>query len=320
MLSRVFHQLWHPDVAIDLGTAYTRVAFAHRSLSFEMPSVCGARPALREGVVIDPFAAAEVLRPALWRIRHLGVSRPRALACAPSDTTAAEREAVKQSCYAAGAGAVALMPEPVAAAIGAGINVYSAAACCVLDIGDGVTDCAIIRNGRLVHTWAERVACSDLHRGVQRILRERCTLDVSLSEARRLAHEAGVGEETLPASGYPVLRFLTAHGQRWMTGEPTETVVPFGLLHENLRPLIERIVGVAATLLAAIPAEERDAVRREGLHLTGGGALLPGMRERIAAATGVPVHVVPNPLQSVVGGAKRTLSLAAEQDLWKRTG
>jgi rod shape-determining protein MreB and related proteins len=319
MLNRFLQQIWYPDVAIDLGTAYTRVVCAHRPLSFEMPSVCETRAALRAGVVVDPIMAAEVLRPALARIRYSGLARPRAIACAPSDTSSDEREAVRAACYAAGAGAVALMPEPLAAALGAGINIYTATPYCVLDIGDGVTDCAVIRNGRLVYSWAARIACSDLHTGVRRVLQERYTLDVTMEEARRITEAVGVSGDEFEEDGFPRLRSITARGTRCVTGEPADAAVPHGLIHESLRPLTERIAAVATNLLEGIASDERAEICREGLYLTGGGSLLPGMAERIHAATGIGVRTVPNPLRAVVGGAKRILPVAAEQDLWKKT-
>jgi rod shape-determining protein MreB and related proteins len=314
----MWQQMVAPDVAVDLGTANTRVAIARKQMSFETASVAGTVSALRAGVVVDGAAAAEILRPTIARLRGLGLRQPRVLACAPSDTTGAEREAVRESCFAAGAGAVALIPEPLAAAMGAGINVYAPLSCLVLDIGEGVTDAAIIANGRIVYAWAERVACADLHKGVQRILRERYDLDISPTEAQRITETVGVAEETYLTDGFPLLRFVTASGTRPLTGIVSEEVVPFGILHEQLRPLTKRIAGVAVMLLATITSKEREEIRRQGLYLTGGGALLPGIVRYLNEAAGFTVRAVSDPLHAVVGGAKQILPIAAKNRLWER--
>lgn len=150
------------DVAIDLGTANTRVFAAGRGLVGEMPSVVGhAFHPLRRGVVVDIGGAAELLEPLLGRARRFG-SRPRALACVPSDATTDERNALRQATRAAGARDVAIVEEPLAAAIGAGLDVGSPYAQMLVDIGDGITDLAVIRSGALLHTDSLRLGCGDI--------------------------------------------------------------------------------------------------------------------------------------------------------------
>jgi rod shape-determining protein MreB len=167
MQFKTLHQIWHPDIAIDLGTSTTRVAVMHRHYRFSAPSCSGTVPALAKGVIVNVDAATEALRPALHQLRFHGVSHPRALACAPTDATDEEREAVREACYGAGAASVLLMPEPLAAAIGDGVDYRSPLPTVVMDIGEGVTDCAVIREGRLAGTFASRVACADLHTAIR---------------------------------------------------------------------------------------------------------------------------------------------------------
>lgn len=174
-----------PDVAIDLGTANTRVFAAGRGLVGETPSVVGHTfHPLRRGVIVDIGGAAELLEPLLARARRLG-SRPRALACIPGDANPEEHEALRQATRAAGARDVAIVPEPLAAAIGAGLDIASPYAQMLVDIGEGITDIAVIRSGTLLLTDSLRLGCGDIrdtlmdegavaHRA-EWLMRERCS-------------------------------------------------------------------------------------------------------------------------------------------------
>src|SRR5262249_7266062 len=181
-----------PDIAIDLGTANTRLYALGRGMIADEPSIvrmsletgrveavgrCAVRlryrngnassvSPLRAGVIEDVDAAASLLKPLMWRARRLGLMRPRALACAPTDASEKERAALIEVTRRAGASYVAIAPEPLAAAIGAGLDISSPYAQMVVDIGDGVTDIAVIRSGTLVATSAVRKACSDLHSAI----------------------------------------------------------------------------------------------------------------------------------------------------------
>jgi rod shape-determining protein MreB len=151
-----------PDVAIDLGTAITRVFAVGRGVVGETPSIVGRTyHPLRRGVIVDIGGAAELLEPLLGSTRRLG-SRPRALTCVPSDATADEQFALRQATRAAGAREVAIVQEPLAAAIGAGLDVSSPYAQMLVDIGDGVTDVAVIRSGEILESESLRLGCSDL--------------------------------------------------------------------------------------------------------------------------------------------------------------
>ncbi|MDX1935173.1 MAG: rod shape-determining protein [Capsulimonadales bacterium] len=306
-----------PDVAVDLGTATTRIAFAHRSMTVETPSVCGFTPALRAGVVVDADVAGEVLRPAIARLRRMGILLPRALACAPSDTTPEERTAVRESCYRAGAGAVALMPEPLAAAIGAGLDLIEDRPILLMDIGEGVTDCALIRSGRIRCSNAVRVACADLHEKLRVFFRARYGVVVSSADARKITEEVGVASPFPEQGGLPLLRFRTVRGTHPYTGQFLEVDIPVGLIREELQPLVRRISETAVTLIEDLTAPDRYAVHQQGIHLTGGGSLLPNMAAQVNAATGCPVVPVKNPLVAVVSGAKRVLPVVSESDLWR---
>ena len=132
------HKFWRQDVALDVGTAVTRVAIGMHRL-IERPSETAVKRALRGGVVVDGDAAVAFLKPLLAQVRVFGVVGPRVLACAPSDVKSTERELLIESIVKAGASSVVVIPEPLAAAIGAGADVSSPYAQMVIDIGEATT-------------------------------------------------------------------------------------------------------------------------------------------------------------------------------------
>ncbi len=311
---KTLHQLWHPDIAIDLGTSTTRVAVMNRGYRFSAPSRSGIIPALERGVIVNVDAATDALSPALRQLRHHGVSHPRALACAPTDTSDEEREAIRETCYRAGVAAVLLMPEPLAAAIGDGVDYYSPLPTVVMDIGEGVTDCAVIREGRLAGSFASRVACADLHTVVRAALCQFSSLPLTARQAMQLVYEVGVAQPLLDDSGFPNLRFVTIPDQ--VIGEQKR--VPAGIIQQAMEPVIERILETIHSLFIEIPTL-RNEIQSSGteIHLSGGGALIPGFAERISDAVRLPVQVVRYPLEGVVIGAKRILPVADRFNLWQ---
>ncbi|MGH9802310.1 MAG: rod shape-determining protein, partial [Blastocatellia bacterium] len=185
-----------PDLAIDLGTANTRLYALGHGLIANEPSLIrfqqytgeveavGAQAAwlssndpysptvspLHAGVVADIEAASSLLKPFLKRAQRFGLFKPRVLACAPTDACEEERAALIEAAQRAGASEVYIAPEPLAAAIGAGMDVASHYAQMIVDIGDGVTDIAVVRSGSLILTSAVRTACSDLRNAVAQMV------------------------------------------------------------------------------------------------------------------------------------------------------
>ena len=151
-----------PAVAVDLGTAWTRLALATGRIRIEAASSVAGRAPLRGGVVVDRDAAIGLLTPLLARMRRFAGSRPRILAGVPSDADADERAAAAEALRASGASAVALIPEPLAAAVGAGLDVGAVYGSLVVDVGEGVTDAALLADGRVVASAAVRIGCADL--------------------------------------------------------------------------------------------------------------------------------------------------------------
>jgi rod shape-determining protein MreB len=297
-----------PDLAIDLGTATTRLCTA-RSAIAEVPSArADVRSApVRAGVVVDSQQAAELLAPLIRAARRGGLFRPRALVCAPTDTSADEREALIEAIYTAGAGGVMLACEPLAAAIGAGLDVASERAHVLVDIGEGVTDMAVIRAGAVMSTHATRVGCANLADALRRWAGEATGIEVS-----RPAAAAFFRQWDFFTAPPPDRRFwLHCHddAQRCLA-------LMAGGISAATDGVIEHIVREIGDFLHDLPPELSCEVIESGLCLTGGGALLPGLAARIARHTDLDVSVAADPLHSVIHGARQMLTTANELNLW----
>ncbi len=296
-----------PDLAIDLGTATTRVAGA-RSGICHRPSVSRETRALDRGVIVSLRAAADLLRPMLRLRRRAGIGRLRVLACAPTDVSPVERNLVRSSILEAGATSVFVIPEPLAAAIGAGIDIGAPYSRFIIDFGDGVTDGAVIREGKLTHSLAERTGCGDLRHAVRRFLTLDTGLHFSEAEAERILRTHGfTGEGTVSCQGT-------------RAGRPAWSSIRLIDLQSALHPVLHRMLGPVKTLLHQLPPPSSAQVIEDGLYLTGGGALLPGLREAVAAETSIDTRLVPDPVGSVICGARRMLPFAAAFDLWNTWG
>jgi rod shape-determining protein MreB len=297
-----------PDLAIDLGTATTRLCTA-RSAIAEVPSAMPdvRSSPIRAGVVVDSEQAAELLAPLIRAAGRGGLLRPRALVCTPTDASAQERAALVEAIHAAGAAAVMLACEPLAAAIGAGLDVASERARVVVDIGEGVTDMAVICGGVVVATHATRVGCADLADALRRWAGEATGVEVTRSTAAVFFRQWDFLAAPPPDRRY----WLHCHDDA-----DRRLALMAGGVTTATAGVIEHIVSEIAHFLHDLPPELSCEVIENGLCLTGGGALLPGLATRIARHTDIDVSVPPDPLHAVIHGARQMLATANELDLW----
>ncbi|MGK2859686.1 MAG: rod shape-determining protein [Thermoanaerobaculia bacterium] len=277
---------------------------------FSLPSEVGGEPALSGGVIADVDLATELLRPMFFAARRWGLGRPRVVACAPTDANPDECDAVVEVVRRAGASAVALVSEPLAAAVGADIDIGGFFARMIVDMGHGVTDCAVVRAGEVVTSTATRVACGDLEAGVARFVLDRHQLTLSSDTNRRLLREVSF-DLARPRRGTTRVTGLLPH-----RAGSAEAVIPLEVLVESLRPTHERIVGSIAAFLRDLPEKISVEIIENGIDLTGGGALLEGMAASIGRATCIDVRRVPDALGSVVRGARRMIDSVEKQRLW----
>jgi rod shape-determining protein MreB and related proteins len=322
------------DIALDLGTANTRLFAAGKGLLADVPTrlrplrhskrldvnspdLKGAvdRPKsaalLRGGAVVDVGAASQLLKRLLKRANYFSCFiRPRILVCAPTCLSDREGIALVEATRQAGARAVAVVPEPLAAAVGAGLEVCSPYAQMIVDIGEGVTDVALIREGSLIQTAATRVAGNELHKAVQRMAKERYQIRVSKKTAELLTIKLGaVHRQILP--DYLEVCGVTNYGRK------INVTIESGAVSDAIRPIVNIIAAAISRAVREISPELCAEVIETGICLTGGVALLPGIAEIIAEKTDLPVVLAPSPLHSVIDGAGGMLDVSAKTNLWQ---
>jgi len=325
-----------PDLAIDLGTANTRLYVRGHGLIADEPTLIkiqpetgvveavGARAArlskldqfaysispLHAGAVADIEAASSLLKFFLSRAQKLGILKPRALACAPTDSCEEERAALIEATRRAGASAVVVVPEPMAAAIGAGLDVSSPYAQMLVDIGDGVTDIAVIRSGSLITTSAVRTACSDLRHCVSQMIAFRYGVLLFQDEAERVIRMVGASRD------YERERLFLTEGTDLLTGEPMSLCVSSHDVMEAIEQPLDIIIEAIHKVVRDLPLQTSCEVIENGICLTGGGAQLQGMSERLANATSLTVRLADDPMRAVINGACQMLKVGIATGIW----
>jgi len=313
------------DMAVDLGTANTLVYVRGRGVLLDEPSVVAMnahtrevlavgteakrmigrtpegitaiRP-LRDGVIADFDATEQMLRHFIAQVhRRRYLAKPRMVVCVPSGITAVEQRAVKEAGYQAGARRVYIIEEPMAAAIGAGLPVHQAAGNMVVDVGGGTTEVAVISLGGVVTSVSIRTAGDDLDAAIVTWMKK----EHSLLLGDRTAEEVKM---TL-GSAFPTHEEPQAEirGRDMISGLPRSVMVSSAEVRKALEEPLHAIVDAVLSTLDSTPPELAGDIMDRGIVLTGGGALLRGLDERLRHETGMPVHVADAPLSSVAMGA-----------------
>lgn len=262
--------------------------------------IVAVRP-LRQGAITDYEVTQRMIRQLLQRVGVSRFNRPKVLICVPSAITEVEKRAVTEAARRAGAAQAQLIDQPMAAAIGAGLPVHEPIGSMVVDIGGGTSETALISLGGTVSLQAIRVGGFDFDAAIQTYIRR--------------AHGIAIGERTAEeikiavgsAAPTPDERQAEVRGREIMTGLPKTIVLNPGELRQAVDDLVNAICKSVVACLGDAPAELAQDVIREGIHLVGGGGTLRGLDQRLARATGVPVHVVDAPLECVVLGAGRCI-------------
>ncbi|MFZ5762704.1 MAG: rod shape-determining protein [Thermodesulfobacteriota bacterium] len=330
MLSLVEKFVPPPCVAIDLGTANTRIYDCGLETIAEEPSLVQhlvdgeegcpdeyiahlnsqfVSAPLRGGVVVDVSNAISLLRPLLRRSRHW-LRQPATLACAPTDTSERERRLLTDALLGAGAAHVAIIPEPWAAAIGAGLDVTAPSAQLLIDIGQGVTDLAVIRDSRLVYTSAVRTACHDLQQAIKNAILSRHRVALYPEDLETLTHELGALLDPEPAEPCQ----LTLRGMDLIRRRQVELTVRQAEIVGAMEPVLAKILRTIETSLRRLPERFAAEICASGICLTGGGSCITGIDRLIAARTNLAVRVAPDPQRAVINGAGQTLHFWKERD------
>ncbi|GAB1449376.1 MAG: rod shape-determining protein [Bacteroidetes bacterium] len=320
------------DLAIDLGTANTLIIHKDQVVVDE-PSIIAVnrrtgnviavgsqaqqmhgkvhediktiRP-LKDGVIADFQAAEHMIRGMINMIpQNSKIIKPqqRMVICIPSGITEVEKRAVKDSAERAGAKEVYLIHEPMAAAIGIGIDVFEPMGNMIIDIGGGTTEIAVIALAGIVCDQSIRVAGDEFTEDILDYMRRQHNLLVGERTAEKIKIEVGAA---LPELDNPPPDFAV-NGRDLMTGIPKQITVSYSEIASALDKSISKIEEAVLRALELTPPELSADIYSTGLYLTGGGALLRGLDKRIATKTKLPVHVAEDPLRAVVRGTGMAL-------------
>lgn len=315
------------EIAIDLGTANTIIIYNDKVVVDE-PSIVAIerstgkilavgkkaqmmhgktheniktiRP-LRGGVIADFHAAEHMIRAMIKMIEVRKTWFPPALKmviCIPSGITEVEERAVKDSAEQAGAKEVRLIHEPMAAAIGIGIDVLEPIGNMVIDIGGGTSEIAVIALGGIVNNKSIRIAGDEFNSDIEEYMRKQHNINVGERTAERIKIEVGAAIPDLdnPPEEYAV------HGRDLLTGIPKEVIVNHAEIAHALDKSIAKIEAAVLNALEMTPPELASDIFETGIYLTGGGALLRGLDKRLHMKTKLKVYVAEDPLRAVARG------------------
>lgn len=261
---------------------------------------------LKDGVIADFQAAEHMIRGFIKLINSKKKwSNPqlRMVICIPSGITEVEKRAVKESAERAGGKEVYMIPEPMAAAIGIGIDVAEPMGNMIIDIGGGTTEIAVIALAGIVSDESIRVAGNEFTEDIIEYMRRQHNLMIGERTAELIKMEVGAALPELenPPEDYAV------NGRDLMTGIPKQIMVSYSEIALALDKSISKIEEAVLKALELTPPELSADIYQTGLYLTGGGALLRGLDRRISSKTKLPVYVAEDPLRAVVRGTSIAL-------------
>lgn len=315
------------DIGIDLGTRNSLVYSTARGMVLREPSLAVydkntekiraigeearqmagrltsnlelIRP-IRQGVIVDYIVMEKMLKYFISRaLGRRAFRKPRISICVPSGITEIERRAVEEATYQAGARNVYLVEEPVAAAIGAGIDVTKPFGNLVVDIGGGTTDVAVISMAGVVVSSSIKVAGDTFNQAIMSYVRRNHSLFIGEEAAEKIKMEIGTAvEEATP-------RTMEVKGRNVITGLPRVATLTSGEMRVALKDAAGQIVETVHSILEKTPPELAADIVDRGIILTGGGALLHGMDTLIEQKTGVHAMTVQEAMNVVVIGTGR---------------
>ncbi len=320
--------LFSSDIAIDLGTANTVIWMKGKGIVLNEPSIVAfdrntkkiitighearemvgrthrdirtIRP-LKDGVIADFEIAEGMLREFIKKINVGWVPSRRIVVSVPSGITEVEKRAVRDSAEHAGAKEVHLIAEPMASAIGIGLDVDAPVGNMVIDIGGGTTEIAVIALSGLVNEESIRIAGDEMNNAIVQFFKRNHNILIGERTAEAIKCEVG--------SAMPLKEEITIQvkGRDLVNGVPKTTEVSSVEIREALNEPIAQIVEAVKMTLEQTPPELSADILDRGIMLAGGGALLKGLDERLRLETNLPIHVVDDPLTAVVRGAGKVL-------------
>ncbi len=317
------------DIGIDLGTANILVTIKGKGIVFREPSVIaidnktGAviavgteakemlgrtpkeisaiRP-IKDGVIADFTATKLLLKNIMEKVcKKYNAIRPRVIVGVPSGITEVEERAVEETIIHAGAREVYLIEEPMAAAIGAGIQIEEPSGNIIVDIGGGTTEVAVISLGGTVLSNSIRIAGDELDEDIINYVKKEMNMIIGEITAEQIKKELGCA--------MPLMTQMTMEikGRDISTGLPRTDVITSSQVEVAIKESIAQIVEVIKISLEKTPPELASDIMEKGIVLSGGGALIQNLDKLISLETGMPAYVAEDPLDCVVRGTGKTL-------------
>ncbi|NQX90605.1 MAG: rod shape-determining protein [Flavobacteriales bacterium] len=328
-----FFNFFMQEIAIDLGTANT-IIYYNDKVVVDEPSIVAKdratnktvaigrlaqqmhgktheniktiRP-LKDGVIADFHAAEDMIKGMIKMInkgKNLFAPSLRMVICIPSGITEVEKRAVKDSAEHAGAKEVYLIHEPMAAAIGIGIDVQEPMGNMIIDIGGGTSEIAVIALGGIVTDKNIRVAGDEFTQDIEEYMRRQHNILIGERTAEQIKIEVGAAMADLENAPED----YAVRGRDLMTGIPKEIHVSSSEIAHALDKSISKIEEAILSALENTPPELSADIYKTGIYLAGGGALLRGLDKRISLKTKLPVHVAEDPLRAVAKGTAIALN------------
>ncbi len=327
--SRNFFKLGSKDMGIDLGTANILVTVKGKGIVLNEPSVVAintktdnilatgldakemlgrtpneiraVRP-LKDGVIADFKATQLLLKNLITKVSsRYNAGRPKVVVGVPSGITEVEERAVEEAVMHAGAKEVYLIEEPMAAAIGAGIDVAAPSGSIIVDIGGGTTEVAVISLGGIVNSSSLRVAGDELNNDIVDYVKKTQNILIGETTAEQVKKEIGCA---LPLMTEKTMEVI---GRDLSTGLPGSCVLTSSQVKEAMEPSINEIIEVIKSSLEKTPPELASDIMEKGIVLAGGGALIENLDKLVTMKTGMPSYVADDPLECVVKGTGKTI-------------
>ncbi len=329
-----------PDLAIDLGTANTRLFTQRHGLLADEPTLVHqtngtiaavglsaaraqhqqppntTRSIWRGREVADTHAAGVLIRTLLHEhatgVWSLGSRFIRALVCVPSGAAPSETDSLLTAAREAGISVATPVAQALAAAIGAGLDVSSPYAQLLVDIGAGTTEIAVVRSGALLEVQRLEFTTSTLQRALQQSLATQTGVEPFLREAELLT-------QTIGLTGYETEeRTFISRGIEVATQQPMSFCVSSYDVAEAVLPIGQQLVQSIHQAIQQLDADLSCEALETGITLTGGGALLPGLAQRLHQLTGYAVNIAQEPLRATIRGAGQMLQVSAATKLWAK--
>lgn len=328
----MFGSFLSQEIAIDLGTANT-IIYHNDKIVVDEPSIVAIDKAsgkviavgrtaqmmhgkehkfietirpLKDGVIADFQAAEEMIKGMIKMImsgRGLFAPSLKMMICIPSGITEVEKRAVRDSAEHSGAKEVYMIHEPMAAALGMGIDVEAPEGNMIIDIGGGTTEIAVISLGGIVCDKSIRTAGDEFNKDIEEFMRRHHNIQIGERSAERLKIEVGAATVDLdnPPDDFPIA------GRDTVTGLPKEVYISYTEIAHSLEKSISKIEEAIMMALEMTPPELASDIYKKGIYMAGGGSLLRGLDKRISLKTKLQVHVCEDPLRAVARGTNIAL-------------